>query len=427
MNDLVHDRYDLLCRALQASAGPDDPLARHEADLQSLETLVRQELLALARRASPNDFVDIYREFEEELRRFREFLAYPVLAGKTVVAFGGAFSAGKSSLINALLGEPILSVDVTPTTSLPTYVLAGETDAITAINLHHRCIALSDEEFASLTHEEKATYGSEVCRALRTAFVVRTRFPWKNLAFIDTPGYSGENRPGEEGDADIAASWLNTAHAIVWVITIKQGDIPQSDLDFLARLDPAKPKIVVATRADQVSEEDREAILARMKVTLSERNISVLGVLAISTRQKARALLQPLIARLETWNAAPKPPEFTSRFKRLFMRYRQGLDDERDTLLWRKYRLDQLQLLADDLAAPLVDDLAQDLSDQLARVGSASESIAQLERRFFTTLAKVERDVEGHLGGRGGTSPGDAHRATTGQRCSAAMEAMDAT
>jgi len=89
------------------------------------------------------------------------------------------------------------------------------------------------------------------------------------------------------------------------------------------------------------------------------------------------------------------------------MRYRQGLDDERDTLLWRKYRLDQLQLLADDLAAPLVDDLAQDLSDQLARVGSASESIAQLERRFFTTLAKVGRDVEEHLGGRGGTSPRD--------------------
>ncbi len=107
-----------------------------------------------------------------------------------MVGAGGAFSAGKSSLINTLLGKKRLVVEIDPTTSLPTYLLYGEQRQITALNLFRGRVILSQDEFASLTHEEKIKYGSQIAGLLRSAFVSDPDFAWKNIALLDTPGYS---------------------------------------------------------------------------------------------------------------------------------------------------------------------------------------------------------------------------------------------
>jgi small GTP-binding protein len=54
----------------------------------------------------------------------------------------GEFNAGKSALINALLGQPVLAEGLTPTTSRVTLVRWGETVSETVV----------DEDFATLTH-----------------------------------------------------------------------------------------------------------------------------------------------------------------------------------------------------------------------------------------------------------------------------------
>ncbi len=133
--------------------------------MSRLDELIHRELLELARLGSPDDFAEIYLGFTRELDRFREFCADPRLAEKTVVAFGGPFSAGKSSLINALIGKKLLVVEVDLDTALPAYVLAGQADAVHALNLHHLRISLTDDELASLTHDETQRYGSQGARA----------------------------------------------------------------------------------------------------------------------------------------------------------------------------------------------------------------------------------------------------------------------
>ncbi|BCU08303.1 dynamin family protein [Allochromatium tepidum] len=188
----ILQRYPLLCRALQATPNADDPQWAVADRLGKLEQLVHEALLELARQGSPDDFADIYLGFTEELRRFREFCTEPRLANKTIVAFGGAFSAGKSSLINALVGQRLMVTEVDPTTALPAYLFADDADAIHALNLHGLRVPLTDDEFLSLTHDEPKQYGSEVARALTAAFVTRRDFPWGNLAFIDTPGYTDQ-------------------------------------------------------------------------------------------------------------------------------------------------------------------------------------------------------------------------------------------
>lgn len=386
-------RYNLLCRALQAHPEIDDPLMAAEGPLSELDNIIHHDLMALARQASPDDFAELYLDFERELGRFREFAAYPHLAGKTVVAFGGAFSAGKSSLINALLGEALMVVEVDPTTALPAYVLGGEADAIYALNSHRLRVPLSNEEFASLTHDEKLLYGSEVSCALSAAFVVRKDFPWDNLAFIDTPGYSGQTQAGGRTDASIASAQLSSAHAFIWVVSAKQGTLPESDIDFLAKLDPSIPRLVVVSRADQVNEGDLAAITQRIASTLAERNLPVLDVLPVSAHPRHKALLAPIVAQLQAWNQSVQPQTFARHFKALFVRYQRGLEAERKALHWQSSRLKRLQMLADDELLGMVEELSAASTEKNQHLEAVAKELANLRGRFFATLKKVGNQV----------------------------------
>lgn len=389
---LAQARYSLLCRALQAQPDASDPLHPLQGALDALEHLLQHELLTLARQASPDDFAELYLEFGRELTRFREFVAYPQLARKTIVAFGGAFSAGKSSLINSLIGQPLLCVNVDPSTALPTYVLAGP-DAIYAINAQRQRIALSEPELASLTHDEAQHYGSQVARSLSAAYVLRSGFAWHNLAFIDTPGYSSHSGSGARTDSALAAAQLNSAHAIVWVLNLKQGVIPASDLEFLTRLDPRIPKLLVLSRADQIPPDERAAIVARCSATLAERNLPVLGVCALSALARHRATLEPLLAQLEQWNQSAQTPSFGRRFKALFVRYQHGLASERKLLQWQRNRIQRLLLLAENELLPLAQELAASNAEHNARLEGVNAQLVALRLRFFAALKRIGDQV----------------------------------
>ena len=386
--DTLRQRYSLLCRALQAS--PDADASHPVLDaVGRLDDLIHRELLDLARLGSPDDFAEIHLGFVRELERFREFCAYPHLAQKTIVAFGGPFSAGKSSLINALLGKRLLVVEVDPTTALPAYVLAGDTDAVHALNLHRLRITLTESELATLTHDEPHRYGSQVARALSAAFVTRRDFPWANLAFIDTPGYTGRTNPGDRTDTEVAVAQLNSAHAIVWVVPIKQGDLTEADLSFLARLDPAIPRLIVASHADQLPENDRTAIVARIAQTLTARNLPFVGVYPVSARPRFAHLLAPLRAQLDQWNQTPRQQRFAHRFKALFTRYQRGLERELREAHWQLHRVNRLVTLAEGDVATDAAELKAAVDARLAALKAVATRLQELRSRFFGELKRI--------------------------------------
>ncbi|CBL44888.1 Hypothetical protein HDN1F_13050 [gamma proteobacterium HdN1] len=386
--DTLQARYGLLCRALQATAVADKTQPALNT-VARLDELIHRELLDLARLGSPDDFAEIYLEFTRELTRFREFCADPRLAAKTVIAFGGPFSAGKSSLINALIGKKLLVVEVDPTTALPAYVLAGETDAIHALNLHHLRVPLSDEELASLTHDERDLYGSQVSRALSAAFITRRDFPWANLAFIDTPGYSGRAIAGDRTDADVARAQLSGAHAIVWVVSIKQGNLNEEDLSFLAQLDPAIPRIVVASHADQLSENDRADVIRRMRETLATRNLAAIGVFPVSARPRQGELLEPLRAQLGTWNQTPRQQRFAYRFKALFTRYQHGIERDARDAHWQLHRTNRIATLAEGDCLRDADELKFHIDKRLEVIKTVETRLQELRGRFFGELKRA--------------------------------------
>jgi GTP-binding protein EngB required for normal cell division len=386
----IHARYALLCRATSSQYNGDMAVA---AQLDKLQTLLQQDLRELARHGSPDDFADLYFELEQELVRFRQCCAFPALANKTVVAFGGAFSAGKSSLINALLSDKLLVTEVDPTTSLPTYLLKGEQDAIAALNLFGHAITLSRDEFLSLTHDEVTLYGSNISQLLQAAMITRRDFPWQNLAFIDTPGYTkhDDSRGSARTDEQLARSQLNAAQAIVWVISAKDGGIKEDDIQFLASLEPTIPRLVLVSRADQVPEADIDRIVETIKQRLQERNLAPLAVLSVSSRKPERFSQQAILEQLQLWNASPKLVSFANHFRRQFLRYNDDLDQRLRKAHLELNRLNKL-LAAVDVSAHLqqqMEALSAHSLHTLQHVLNQQSMLSELQTRFLATLQGI--------------------------------------
>lgn len=389
--EIAVERYDLLCRAIQASSKVGSYNAQQ--DLEALNSLVDEDLLVLAREVNTNNFTDIYLSFRQELARFHEFSVFPKIAQRTLVAFGGSFSAGKSSLINALLEAQLMAVEVDPTTSLPAYIMHDEADRIVALNVHSKLIQLSNEEFSSLTHEEKELYGSEVSGALSAAFITKPSFPWKHLAFIDIPGYTGEKRSGLRNDSDISFTQLNGAQAIVWVVNIKQGTIAESDLSFLAQLDSAIPKLVVVTRMDQVIEDERQAILEGVSQALVTRGIKVEGVIPVSTLPHYADSLTPVIKVLDQLNQPQKLANFAHKFKNLFIRYQREIDSKARQAKKEFKSLQQLTLLVEKEANPIINELIDNNKNNMASLTKVSDALTQLQQTFFVKLKQIGDEI----------------------------------
>ncbi len=385
-------RYRLLCRSTQVEAVTYPQTEQITVHLQALHKLLKHDLLALARRGSPNDFADIYFELQQELERFEEFCSFPALSQKVVVAFGGSFSAGKSSLINALLGRRLLVTEVDPTTSLLTYLLKGEQDAVHAHNLFGHRIELSNEEFLSLTHDEVERYGSNISRLLRTAFITLADFPWPNIALIDTPGYTKPEDQVQTSRTDehIARIQLNAAQAIVWVIDVRQGCITENDLKFLATLQPNIPRLIVVGRADQKPTEDVLSIVSGIKKTLSERNLPFVDVIPVSTRKQNEWPVKPILKQLDVWSQMNRDLRFAHNFKSQFTRYARFIEEGQRQVQFHINRLNRILVMTDSPEAQAdAEELKKNAENALASAKEHAKELGGLRHQFFSRLKAI--------------------------------------
>ncbi len=405
-------RYALLCESTRPE--PDEHMLAYsvEQGLQALDKLLSGDLRTLARQGAPDDFADIHQALLRELERLREFCAFPALANKLVVAFGGGFSAGKSSLINALLGQKLLVTEVDPTTSLPTYLLHGSSNQVSALNLFGHRVVLSEEAFLSLTHDESLLYGSHISRLLRAAFITRADFAWPNLALIDTPGYSKDQSNGQTGahsertDEHIARAQLNAAQAMVWVINARQGCITEDDLAFLGGLQRNIPLFIAISRADQKPEAEIPGIQSVIAAALQERDIPVVGMAAFSVRKPRAWPLEPLLKQFKQWNEQASQPQLAHSFHAGFARYDQFLAQQHTEAQDELNRLNRILALSDHREAQAeATHLKARSQTRLQVLKTQGEQLETLWQTFGTQLAGLGKQVGMELPAHGVLRP----------------------
>jgi small GTP-binding protein len=185
-------------------------------------------------------------------RTVRETLAH--LEELFLIVVAGEFNAGKSSFLNALLGEQVLPEGVTPTT-----------DAITLLQ-----------------------YGDEVSSTLKSSGLRVTTYPadvLRQLTIVDTPGTNAVIRHHEQ----LTRDFIPRADLVLFA-TSADRPFTESERGFLELIKEwGKKIIIVLNKIDILNEQEREQVL----VFVRENARNLLGVtpeiFGVSARQAMRA------------------------------------------------------------------------------------------------------------------------------------------
>lgn len=126
-------------------------------------------------------------QIKEQLLALREDIE-----DELTVMIAGEFNAGKSTFINALLGQKILSSDVTPETAMVTKLTYGTRRTIIAHYLNGQSQVYDDAWLEQLTAERDGTF-KHIRRQLSHVELQLPLDILKTLTIIDTPGLNANN------------------------------------------------------------------------------------------------------------------------------------------------------------------------------------------------------------------------------------------
>jgi tetratricopeptide (TPR) repeat protein len=267
------------------------------------------------------------------------------------IAVLGEFNAGKSTLINAFLGELIVPVGVLPTTS-----------RINVVRYGPRPIA--NIGWADGVDEIVPASGARDRLRERDVAVERLDFEWPHpelraVHLWDTPGF---NAPDARHEAE-ALRALAEADAIIWIVDANQA-MSATELDRVRQLADADEKLLVTINKDDRLGDDletREVLRAHVDRALGSNYAAMVFV-------SARRALEARVAGDSGALAASGWPEFEAVLRR------QLFD-----------RADRIKAL----------DAAAALARELRALEAQGHALAETASSQRSRLTELRRDIEG--------------------------------
>lgn len=264
-----------------------------------------------------------------------------------LVVVVGEFNAGKSALVNALLGEKVLTEGATPTTSRVTLVKWGEQAAEQVV----------DENFSIYTHPLPLL---------------------KELNIVDTPGTNAVIRHHER----LTDEFVPRSDLVLFT-TSADHPMTESERQFLERILAWGKKVVFALNKADIIES--EAALQEVRTFVIKHATTVLGdspeFFPVSARLAQRALSEP------------------NREQSARLRAASGLDDLDKFITATLDDKTRLQLKFSNplgVAENLVAQAGQVNQDQSESLKEDLQTAAALE----TTISDYERDLQSELAPR---------------------------
>lgn len=347
--------------------------------------------------SSLTDLRDRFRtepRLETALPRVHDLLA--TLDSPLSVAVLGEFNSGKSTLVNALLGEKVVPMGVLPTTAHPCVMGYGPRKGARVV---YEDGHLEDVDFATARTKMKQE-AEQIARLDYTYPHPELR----SLNYLDTPGFNALDDRHEA----LAAQTLEEAEAILWLLDANQA-LTETEFSRLRSIpDSSMRVILVVNKIDRFGDPQQRSDDVTEIVDYLEQNAGdqVLEILAISA-------LEALNARTGD-NDDDNDNKTTDDFDRLL----ELLDRQFVQRSWQiKSREvsrsldDLLEEVADIRSRELAvfDDLIERADEMVAMIddaagdprSGASEHALELEDRFdFVTLG-IEREIGDALRRRG--------------------------
>jgi GTPase SAR1 family protein len=243
---------------------------------------LRKKLMAFAYQCSSE-----LREIIGELPALRGLIELVQrLDGSTVprIAFAGRFSAGKTTLVNAILGEKVLPEGMAETTAIPTRVRYGNTMRLFLKSSYGEYYEASDAERQEFMNLTASNLRSELLKRYvqqQDEAVLEHPNVSKEVEVIDLPGVSSSHQKIE----DRALMSLRFANGVVWVANAKQGGLTKADIEYLKTNVPAEtPKLIALTHLDLMPPSQHSSVLSNAQ-SLAQTIPNVVGVVGTTKTQ----------------------------------------------------------------------------------------------------------------------------------------------
>lgn len=208
------------------------------------------------------------------------------------IAVLGQFKRGKSTFLNALLGQPVLPTGVLPLTAIPTFIrwapassvkvtyLDGRTEKLPATDLTQ----ITGELFRLVTEEGNPHNQANVARVdLAYAATILSQ----GIILIDTPGIGSTFRH----NTDAAIRVLPACDAAFFVLSADP-PVTAVELEYLDRVRPAVARLFfILNKIDYLSEPDRTAASEFLRRSLFEHMPAEadIAIFSVSARQGLEA------------------------------------------------------------------------------------------------------------------------------------------
>jgi len=191
------------------------------------------------------------------------------------IGIGGSFSSGKTQFMQQIVGNNIqLPIADTPTTAVATYFYNNNKLSIKSYNIFETFVELSLKDYEMLNDHNKLK-NFNVNYFLKF-FIIGNQIKYKNLCFIDVPGYNPSETSSTKEDSNIASKFLKDSDIVFWCTSSERGTLEKADIKFLKKLD--KKIYVIINKADLKGEEERKEILQQVKIMLNKDNLDYIGI-----------------------------------------------------------------------------------------------------------------------------------------------------
>ena len=199
---------------------------------------------------------NLYEKYQLDSNKFQE-LTKNSQNFKVRIPLIGAFSAGKSSLINALLAQKLLAVEIDPASNLATEISFAETDQILGFKDNQFVKELSFEQLKSQDFDDLGANGHVEVKLNNPLL---QSLP--HLCLADLPGLDSKS----EAHSQAIHHYLGRSLAYCIMVSSEEGTLKESIKNFLEELALHQaPVLVVISKSDKRSAEDIEAIKQQVK------------------------------------------------------------------------------------------------------------------------------------------------------------------
>jgi len=238
------------------------------------------------------------------------------------LAIVGEYSAGKSTFLNALLGERILPSGVLPTTGAPIYIRQGESSSFT-MKFHNG--QRTQYKIERLHDMSSRTESGGLLEDFSEVEMIELYHPsplLHEVFFVDTPGL---NAPNEE-DAQLTEHILNTSDAIIWLTSAEQV-LNNTEQKTLKRFSDRyhNKALCVISKIDLVDRGERQEVLTYARAQMGgyfKKIVNTSAHLALNGDASAlqdvlSALREDVLPRARTWVKESQLREMTEYVKEL--------------------------------------------------------------------------------------------------------------